>query len=78
MDEYNWKNVKARSTCLEAVKGHLVPHVTEKKHAYDMWAALIKLFQGENQNRKMVLRQKLRDTKMTKSKNVASYLTDIT
>ena len=36
------------------------------------------MYQGSNENRKMVLREKLKSIKMAKSKNVASYLTRIT
>jgi hypothetical protein len=41
----------------------------------DMWEALKSLFQSKNENRKMVLREKLRDTKMTGSNIVTTYLT---
>ena len=60
------------------MKDHIVPHVNGKKNSYEMWAALIKLFQDDNKKLKMVSRQKLRDTKMTKTDNVSSYLTRIT
>ena len=56
LDEYNRKNVKARHILLDSVKYHLMPHVIGKKHAYEKWNTLIKLFQDDNQNRKMVLR----------------------
>jgi hypothetical protein len=42
-----------------------------------MWEALKRLFQRKNENHKMVLREKLRDTKMTGSDTVTSYLTKI-
>ena len=58
--EYNKKNVKAKCFLLDAVKDHLIPHVTDKKNAYEIWAALIKLFQSDNQNWKIVFREKLR------------------
>jgi hypothetical protein len=43
-----------------------------------MFVAMMNLFQSSNTNTKMVLREKLRDTKMTKSNTVTSYLTKIT
>ena len=75
--EHNRKNVKAKCILVDGMKDHLIPHVTSKKNAFDMWAALIKLFQSDIQNRKMVLREKLRNTKMIKTENVTSYLTQI-
>ena len=42
-----------------------------------MWDALTSLYESSNENQKMVLRQKLRVTKMTKTKNDSSYLTRI-
>jgi hypothetical protein len=71
------KNVKAKRMLLDAVKDHIIPHVSGKKYAYEMWDALIKLYQSGNQNKKMVLREKLRSTKMSKIDTVTSYLTRI-
>lgn len=42
-----------------------------------MWEALTKLYQNDNENQKMVLREKLSDTKMSKNEIVSSYLTKI-
>lgn len=49
-----------------------------KKCAFEMWASLTKLYQSTNQNKNMVLKEKLRNAKMFKSDTVASYLTKIT
>ena len=78
LDEYNWNNEKVRHILIDVVKYHLLPHVTRKNHAHKMWASLIRLFQDDNEKLKMVLRKKLRDIKMTKTKDVSSYLTCIT
>lgn len=42
-----------------------------------MWEALTKIYQNDNENQKMVLREKLSDTKMSKNEIVSSYLTKI-
>lgn len=76
--EYNKKNVKAKRINIDAIKDHLIPHITGKKYAFDMWEALTKLYQSSNENMKMVLRVKLRNTKMTKTDTISSYLTKIT
>ena len=72
------KNAKAKRLTLDGIKDHVIPHVKGKTHAFEMWAALTSLYQSSNENRKMVLREKLKSIKMTKSKNVASCLTKIT
>jgi 2-phosphoglycerate kinase len=72
---HNQKDVKARCIILDGVKDHLIPHLSGKTTARDMWEALKSLFQSKNENHKMVLREKLRDTKMTGSDMVTTYLT---
>ena len=42
-----------------------------------MWDALTSLFQSSNENRKMVLRKKLKSIKMAKAERVISYLARI-
>jgi hypothetical protein len=48
-----------------------------KTHAYEMWESLTKLYQSTNEW-KMVLREKLKSTKLTKAENVVTYLTRLT
>jgi hypothetical protein len=43
-----------------------------------MWEALVKLYQYDNQSNKMLLREKLRSTKMAKGESVVTYLTKFT
>jgi hypothetical protein len=71
------KDVKAKRIILDGVKDHLIPHLSRKTTSRDMWEALKSLFQSKNENCKMVLREKLRDTKMTGSDMVMTYLTRI-
>jgi hypothetical protein len=71
-------DVKAMGIILDATKDHFIPHLSEKKSTRDMLVALTNLFQSNNANMKMVLREKLRDTKMTRSNTVTNYLTKIT
>lgn len=74
---FNKKNVKAKRILLDAVKDHVIPHVSRKKYAFQMWEALTKLYQSDNHNRKMALREKLKSTRMSKTNTVASYLTRV-
>jgi hypothetical protein len=75
---HNTKDVKARRIIVDGVKDHIIPHLSGKKTAKDMWEALVKLYQSDNQSRKMLLREKLRSTKMAKGELVVTYLTKFT
>jgi hypothetical protein len=73
--EFRKRNIKGRRTILDAVKDHIIPHVSGKDFAFQMWHSLCGLYQSPIQNRKMVLQEKLRGTKMTKIDSVTSFLT---
>ena len=73
--EHKTKDAKARGIILDGVKDHIIPHITEKDSAHKMWSTLIQLYQSDNQNRKMVLREKLNSIKMNRSETIASYFT---
>jgi hypothetical protein len=75
---YTKKSIKAKRIILDAIKDHLIPYLTGKANAYEMWESLTKLYQSTNENRKMVLREKLKSIKMTKAENVVTYLTRLT
>jgi hypothetical protein len=38
--EYRKRNNKAKRTIFDAVQEHIIPHVTGKAHAYQMWVLL--------------------------------------
>ena len=75
--EFKKKNVRAKRIILDSVKDHIIPHVVGKDYAYEMWESLGNLYQSFNQNQKMVLREKLRSTKMSRGESVTSYLTRV-
>jgi hypothetical protein len=72
------KEAKAMWMILYSVRYHLVLHLSEKKLANVMFSTLTNLFQSNNKNQKMVLRDRLKNTKMSKTDSVTSYLTRIT
>ena len=72
------RDVKARSVILDGVKDHIIPHISAKTHAFQMWTSLTNLYQSSNENMKMVLREKLKNVHMSKGEGMASYLTKIT
>ena len=63
-----WKKIdsKAMLIIMDGVKDHIVPHLSSKKTAAEMWTALESLYQSKNENRKMVLQERMRSTKMAK------------
>ena len=72
---FNKKDTKAQRIILDAVKDHVIPIIREKIRAYEMFDALIKTFQSSNENRKMVLKEKLKCIRMAKGECLTSYLT---
>jgi hypothetical protein len=75
---YTKKSIKAKRIILDAIKDHLIPHLIGKTNAYEMWESLTNLYLSTNENWKMVLREKLKSIKMTKTGNVVTYITSLT
>eukprot|EP00253_Pinus_taeda_P034619 PITA_34619 len=73
--DYNKKN-KSKRLILDGVKDHCISHVRGKRNAHEMWTALSNLYQNTNENRKMVLKEKLKTIKMGND-SAAKYLTKI-
>jgi hypothetical protein len=67
-----WKKSepKAKSIILDGVKDHVIPHLLGKTTAKDMWKGLSDLYQPKNRNKVLVLREKIRSTKMAKREGV--------
>jgi hypothetical protein len=72
------KEARAQRILLDSVNDHLIPHLAEKKTTKETCDALTKLYQSDNRNRKMALRVKLHNTKMSRGESMASYLTKLT
>ena len=72
------RDVKKRRIILDVVKDHVIPHISAKDHAFQMWTTLTNLCQSSNENNKMVLREKLKSVCISKGESMASYLTRIT
>lgn len=56
LSAFNKLDIKAKRIILDAVKDHVIPHISEKARAYEMWASLIQMYHSSNKNRKMVLK----------------------
>ena len=74
-----WKKIdsKAMLIIMDGVKDHIVPHLSGKKTALKMWKDLESLYQSKNENQKMVLQERMCNTKMAKG-GVVPYLTMLT
>eukprot|EP00253_Pinus_taeda_P024576 PITA_24576 len=76
--EFNKKNAKTKRLILEGIKDHDILHVRGNTYAHEMWTALTSLYQSSNENRKMVLKEKLKAIKMAKADSATTYVTRIT
>ena len=54
------KDIKSQRVILNVAKD-LIPHVAEKTTTHAMYKGVVDLFQVDNMNWKMILRNKLRD-----------------
>ena len=68
---------RAMLVIMDGVKGHILLHLSGKNTATEMWTALESLYQRKNENWKMVLLERMRNTKMAKG-GVVPYLTRLT
>ena len=48
--DFNKNNINAKTTILDAVKDHVIPHLITKSYAYLMWEALINLTRAPMRN----------------------------
>ena len=60
---------------MEGVKDHIVSRIHGKATPFLMWKALTDLFQSISDQRKLVLKDKLRKIKMEKGNSIPKYLT---
>ena len=72
--EFRKKKNKVKRTICDAVRDHIIPHLTGKACAYEMWASLCKLYESSNENRNMVLHDRLKGICMLKDESVTSFL----
>ena len=46
--DFRKKNTKVKRTICDAVRDHIIPHLTGKDYAFEIWASLCKLYQRPN------------------------------
>ncbi|PVA08394.1 hypothetical protein DC366_19540, partial [Pelagivirga sediminicola] len=69
--------VKAKRIIANSIKYHLIPHVSSLKTPKEMFDSLTKLFEGKNINRKMTLRNQLKNVKIQNEETMQSYFTRV-
>ena len=69
---------KERWTILEGVRDHIVMSLHGKDTPFLMWKTLRDLYQNNSDQRKLVLKDKLRRIKMEKGDTISTYLNKLT
>ena len=64
------KLVMAKRIIVDSIKDHLIPQVSPLKTPKEMFDALTKLFEGKNINRKMNLRNQLKNVKIQNAETI--------
>ena len=78
VDAWQKKTAKCRRILLVGVRDHIVSNLHGKATPYLMWKPLTELFQSKSDQRKMALKDKLRNIKCEKGDNMPKYLTRFT
>ena len=63
----------AKRIIVDSIKDHLIPQVSSLKKSKAMFDALTKLFEWKNINRKMTLRNQLKNVKIQNVETIQSY-----
>ena len=66
------KLVMDKSIIADSIKDHLIPQVSYIKTPKEMFDALTKLFEGKNINRKITLRNQLKNVKIKNAETIQS------
>ena len=75
LDAWQKKTTKCRRIMLEGVKDYIVSSLHGKASPFLMWKYLTDLFQSKSDQRKLALKDKLRNIKMEKGDSIPKYLT---
>ena len=71
------KLVMDKRIIADSIKDHLIPQVSSLNTPKDMFDALTRLFEGKNINRKMTLRNQLKNMKIQNAETIQSYFTRV-
>jgi hypothetical protein len=69
--------VKEKRIIAESIKDHLIHHISSLSTPKKMMDTLTRLFEGSNINRRMTLRNHLKNVRMRNSKTIHSYFSRV-
>eukprot|EP00253_Pinus_taeda_P032436 PITA_32436 len=72
--KFTKNNAKAKRILMDRLKDYVVPQVRGNTYAYQMCTTLTTLYQSTSESRKMVLKEQLKNIRMTKVESVVYYL----
>ena len=75
VEAWQKKTAKCQRILLEGMKDHIVSSLHGKASPHLMWKVLTDLFQSKSDQRKLALKEKLRNIKMEKNDTIPVYLT---
>jgi hypothetical protein len=76
-EKYKKDMIKAKRIIADSIKDHLIPQVSSKNTAKDMFGALTRMYEGKNIHWKMNLRTQLNNTKMQKGETIQDYFSRV-
>ena len=76
-EKYKKDMIRAKRIIVDSIKDNLIPQVSSKDTAKEMFDALSRMYEGRNINRKMNLRAQLKSTKMNKGESIHEYFTRV-
>ena len=69
--------VKVKRIIANSIKDHLISLVSSLKTPKEIFYSFTKMFEGENINRKMTLRNQLKNVKIQNAETIQSYFTRV-
>ena len=69
--------VKEKKIIADSITDHLIPQVSSLNTPKEMFDSLTKIFEGNNINRKMTLRNQLNNVKIENAETIQSYFTRV-
>jgi hypothetical protein len=69
--------IRTKGIIAYSIEDHLIPQVSSKNTPKDKFDSLIRMYEGNNMNRKMNLRTQLNNTKMQKGETIQDYFSKV-
>ena len=69
------EDAKARRIILYGVNDHIVPHIIDLDTMKKVWDVILNMYKNAPTNKKLIIMEKLRNTRMNDGEDIVSYLT---